>query len=134
MAKKSVSYNLMSPDHKAVGRSVCYALGCDNYDRWEDLTKIFVARLTRVERTMVAFSALYAIPYDLRPLIYEALGDFEMPQGAPLAPFSDEVVWDAKYWAASASKEELRAYLVAIINHLDADDRKIAARNLQRSK
>ena len=55
-------------------------------------------------------------------------------QGAPLAPFSDEVVWDAKYWAASASKEELRAYLVAIINHLDADDRKIAARNLQRSK
>jgi len=133
MSKNRVSYTLMKDHHKAVGRSVCYALGTDNYENWVKLSEIMVARLSRVERTMLSFASMRSLPTDTRPHVSYALGDCEMPQGAPLAPFTDEVIWDAKYWAASASKEELRAYLIAIINHLDADDRKIAARNLQRS-
>lgn len=123
----------MKEDHKAVGRSVTYALGCDDYENWCRLSEILVARLTRVERTMLSFASMRSLPSDVRPHVSYALGDCEMPNGAPIAPFFDEVIWDAKYWAASASKEELRAYLIAIINHLDADDKKIAARNLQRS-
>ena len=131
MAKKRVSYTLMKDHHKAVGRSVCYALGCDDYDNWAKLSQIMVARLSRVERTMLSFASMRSLPSETRPHVNYALGDCEMPQGAPIAPFLDEVIWDAHYWAASASKDELRAYLRAIINHMDADDKKIAARNLQ---
>lgn len=131
MAKKRVSYTLMKDHHKAVSRSVCYALGCDDYVNWCQLSEIMVARLTRVERTMLSFASMRSLPSDTRPHVSYALGDCEMPTGAPIAPFLDEVIWDAHYWAASASKDELRAYLRAIINHMDADDKKIAARNLQ---
>jgi len=131
MAKKRVSYTLMKDHHKAVSRSVCYALGCDDYVNWCQLSEIMVARLTRVERTMLSFASMRSLPSDTRPHVSYALGDCEMPKGAPIAPFLDEVIWDAHYWAASASKDELRAYLRAIINHMDADDKKIAARNLQ---
>ena len=132
--RAKLPWHLFKAEHKAVGRSVCFALGVETTDAWFDLAEIIFARLEPEEKAGLAFAALRALPTQSRWDIMEALGDVELPIGSPLPPFAEDIASDANWWASSASDEELRAYFVAIINYMSDDDKKIAARNLLRKQ
>lgn len=127
-------WHLFKTEHKAVGRSVCLALGAADPDAYFSLSQILCARLELEERAALAFAAMRSLAPDYRWMVMEGLGDVERPNGSPLPPFSEEIIDDANWWASSASKEELRAYLRAIINYMDEDDKKIVARNILGNK
>jgi hypothetical protein len=132
--RAKLPWHLFKAEHKAVGRSVCFALGVETTDAWFDLAEIIFARLTLEEKAGLAFAAMRALPSDIRWDIVQALGEVELPTGSPLPPFTEDIASDANWWASSASNEELRAYFVAIINYMSDDDKKIAAQKLLRKQ
>ena len=120
----------ISPNHKAVGRSITYALCWDEPEAWYGLAKIFVARLNPLERANLAYASLRGLSKEDRMIVYKSVENLKEIQGAPIAPWTEEIIEDADYWSRSASQEELRAYFTAIINQMSPDDKKIAARHL----
>ena len=132
--RAKLPWHLFKAEHKAVGRSVCFALGADEPDAWFTLSQIIFARLEPEERAGLAFAAMRALPSDIRWDLLEAMGEVELPTGPPLPPFAEDIASDANWWASSASNEELRAYFRAIINYMSDDDKKIAAQKLLRKQ
>jgi len=131
MAKKSHKWwAFISPNHKAIGRSITYALCMDEPESWFALAKVFVARLNPLERANLAYVSLRGLSQDDRMSIYKSVENLREIKGAPIAPWTEEIIEDADYWSRSASQQELRAYFTAITNQMSADDKKIAARHL----
>ena len=120
--------------HKRTARALAYVLGTGETDAWYDFAEIIQARLEREEIAGLAFSALITMQHEHRLALYEIVGDLVAPSGGPLPTYSEDVAFDANWWANIATKDELRAYLVAIIDKLDDDDKAIVARNLAKGR
>jgi hypothetical protein len=58
--------------HKRAARAVGYALTANLPVLWHDLSLIFIARLTGVERAALAFAALRSLDPEDRERIFEA--------------------------------------------------------------
>lgn len=120
--------------HKRAARALAYVLGTGETDAWYDYAVILNARLKPEEIAGLAFAALLNLETEHRLSLLEIVGDLETPSGPPMAPFAEDIAFDATWWANIASKDELRAYLVAIIDKLDDEDRTIVARNLAKGR
>ena len=120
--------------HKRAARALAYVLGTGSTEAWYDYAEIIRHRLKPEEIAGLAYAALLNVEPKHRLAMYELVGDLEVPSGPPMPPFAEDIAFDATWWAGIASKDELRAYLLAIINKLDEDDKQIVARNLQKGR
>lgn len=56
--------------HKAAGRSLCYALTCNDSEAFQKLTVIFSLRLTPAERAGVCYAAMASLPQEIREDVF----------------------------------------------------------------
>jgi hypothetical protein len=113
----------IKPAHKAVARSIGYALTTGDSKGWSMFTAIVLLRLDDAERTEMAYAALRSLhPDHVEDTLEAALGrsGAGMPQ-APLFNHMDQAV----FWADMAEADELDAYCLASFNRM-APQRQLA--------
>jgi hypothetical protein len=106
----------IKPAHKAVARSIGYALTTGDSEGWGMFTAIVLLRLDDAERTGMAYAALRSLhPDHVEDTLGAALGrsGAGMPQ-APLFNYMDQAV----FWADMAEADELDAYCLASFNRM----------------
>jgi hypothetical protein len=113
----------IKPAHKAVARSIGYALTTGDSDGWGMITAIVLLRLDEAERIGMAYAALRSLhPDHVEGTLKAALGrsGAGMPQ-ALLFNYMDQAV----FWADIAEADELDAYCLVSFNRM-APQRQLA--------
>lgn len=100
------------PQHKAVARTVGYALTLGSSDAWVRASQVIHGRLAVDERAALAWASLITLEPDDAALIAQAAVGCA---GQPIAPLFDALD-EAAFWADMASREELEAYCLASFN------------------
>jgi hypothetical protein len=106
----------IKPAHKAVARSIGYALTTGDNDGWGMFTTVVLLRLDDAERAGMTYAALRSLhPDHVEDTLEAALGrsGAGMPQ-APLFNHMDQAV----FWADMAEADELDAYCLASFNRM----------------
>jgi hypothetical protein len=106
----------IKPAHKAVARSIGYALTLGDRKGWGMFTAIALLRLDDAERIGMTYAALQSLnPDHVEDTLEAALGrsGAGMPQ-APLFNHMDQAV----FWADMAEADELDAYCLASFNRM----------------
>ncbi len=106
----------IKPAHKAVARSIGYALTTGDSDGWDMFTTVLLLRLDDAERVWMTYAALRSLhPDHVEDTLEAALGrsGAGMPQ-APLFNHMDQAV----FWADMAEVDELDAYCLASFNRM----------------
>ena len=112
------------PAHGAVARMLVDTLHLapqDGLQAFWGLAVVLRTKLTSSERQGLAWAALMACDDDEAAGIAEAVLEPSPGAGWPLPPLFS-VVDEASFWAGHASREELRAYLVACFRALSPRD------------
>lgn len=97
-------------NHKAVQRTLGYALTLDDRETWEAFSDVAAHRLTDGELAALGFSVLSA--QNPQHALWTAEAALDNGAGPPLAPFM-YVGDEAKYWASLASPKEIKIYTLA---------------------
>ena len=95
------------PSHKAVARTLVYALTIGDADGFAALSDVIAMRLQREECIGIAWAANKALEADDADRLYDCTG-----AGMPGLPMDDKIE-EAAFWADMAEPEELRAYCLA---------------------
>ena len=106
----------IKPAHKAVARSIGYALTTGDNDGWGMFTTVVLLRLDDAERAGMTYAALRSLhPDHVEDTLEAALGrsGAGMPQ-APLFNHMDQAV----FWADMAEADELDAYCLSSFNRM----------------
>lgn len=113
-------------------KSIGHCLVLSDSDWWLKLPILLRAHLEPEERFALAYAATRSLEDEHQDMMFEAITRLRDPSraGYPMAPFGDEIIDDATFWANLASDEERRAYLVAILKHMSDIDKKTIARKL----
>lgn len=123
-----------TPDHKAAGRELAFALAFfaaqGGSDGFAGLAAAFRKYLSPGEAAMVAWAALRAVELeDIAAVLEAALP--ELPSGWPEAAFMlESAIDDAALWAEAAWPEERRAYAIAAASKMTPEERHALIRAL----
>lgn len=110
--------DMISPSHKAVSRSIGYALTTGDGLGWQHFTAVALLRLDDAERVGLAYAALCALhPDHIAPTLDAALGS--AGAGSPMAPLFNHMN-QAAFWADMAEPDELEAYCLASFTAMPA--------------
>ncbi len=87
----------------------------DDVENWHGFTVVLSAKLSKLQRGLIAWAALRSLPPDTAAEVANAA----LPErvGMPFNANNDPAS-DAAFWAAEASPDELDAYAVAIFNEM----------------
>ncbi|KQI67601.1 hypothetical protein AN189_14920 [Loktanella sp. 3ANDIMAR09] len=107
------------PRHKRAARSIAYALTQQSPDAYACLPIIFRARLDQIERAMIAWAALTSLDCDTAQ---EVASVALKGAGYPL-PSEVDAMDDARWWAARASRQEVKAFALASFEAMPLTDR-----------
>ena len=119
----------LSKGRRSVVRTTLFALAIGDKDGWEAWRAVVCARLTLNERVLLGWYALTAMDGDTAVrLVDAALPHLQPPPtealGLPLPPLvSEGLLDDARWWAARAPAEEIRAYALACFERMSPSDR-----------
>jgi hypothetical protein len=97
-------------NHKAVERTLGYALTLGDRETWQAFSAVAAYRLTDEEKAALGYSVLSA--QDPQNALWTAEAVLDNGAGPPLAPFM-HVGDEAKFWASIASTKEIKVYTLA---------------------
>lgn len=105
----------MPDSYKRAARALGFSLLLNTADAWHCLTVVLTARLSRVERVALAWSALRSLtPDEIMVTVEAVLPDSTPAPTAPLYGYMDE----AAFWAEMAEPEALEAYCLASFDRM----------------
>ena len=104
------------PGHKAVARTLVYALTVGDADSFAALSDVIAMRLHREECVGVAWAANKALEADDADRLFDCAG-----AGMPGLPMDDKIE-EAAFWADMAEPAELRAYCLASFKRMLPQD------------
>ena len=102
--------------HKAVARTLVYALTLADADSYAALSDVIVMRLPPEERVGLAWATHKALEADEAEMLFDCTG-----AGMPGLPMEDKME-EAAFWADMAEPEELRAYCLATFKRMSSED------------
>lgn len=115
---KSALSQFMHDRHKRASKALGYALTLDDQSGWDGASVVWSARLTTGERAALLLSALASLDLDEALfLLKHTIGGAGYPLPAFLGGMDD-----ARFWAASASRSELKAYALACFEAMPSGD------------
>ena len=99
----------IKPTHKRMSRAMGYCLTLDDTSGWYDFVRLCRANLNKNEQINLATAGLFVLTPDEREIVAaKVLG----ADGAPLPSFLGGMD-DARFWASTATHNDLKAYALA---------------------
>ncbi|MDK3019633.1 hypothetical protein [Pseudodonghicola flavimaris] len=110
--------DLIKPTHKRMSRVLGYSLTLGDAEGWAVFSKVAALRLSDEERAALAYAVLNSLSPEQAALVAAA----SMRRASVPLPAFLGGMEDARYWAALASRCELKAYALAAYDAMSAKD------------
>ena len=117
MNKPNLIQKVASKTHMKIARCIVYALTLGEADGWLDFRTIVKAKLSEKERASLAYAALLSLDEETRELVCENTFEPSPLNSEPMPP-AFELLDEAKWWAAKATREEKEVYIMSIYSHM----------------
>ena len=103
-----------------IARCIVYALTLGEAEGWLDFRTIVKTKLSEKERASLAYAALLSLDEETRELVCENAFEPSPLNSEPMPP-ACELLDEAKWWAAKATREEKEVYIMSIYSHMSPE-------------